>query len=574
MLIAISVFGTSQTNNEIKTKTKQYIDSSYTELIKKYEIAGTSIAIVDNGKIVYSQGYGFSDIENNVKTTDNSVFRIGSCTKSFTALSVMKLQEEGKLSVDNTIQNYIPELSMKDRFEVENSLRIQDILTHTSGLPGDILNGAFCDNPPTTAWTINQLNQQTYASPNGYQLAYSNVGYELLGETIARLSGKTYSEYIKSEIFSPLGMKSSWVKGGETPIGYLEGKRMLEPQIRDQSAGLIHSNAVDMGNYLLMLLNKGTLNGESVVTPASINEMEKNHIQNVVFNNNAHWGYGLYTKMIDVQSETDTFSTEIVGHGGDTWAFHADFKYIPELGIGAIILTNTDKGTRIASASSLLKKYLKLEYSKSIKNTKKEKNYRKSKESIPTEAEINGFYGIGPYHFNVENVSKLKLKMGFGKIVLKLKNDSMVYTGKLYLLGMIPIKLKRQEFQFVKFNNEIFLKNIDVNSKQEYYESRKMEVKVLPKQWKEMKGKYVSINDFECVDCPSDLEKSTLQLKEKDGMMYFKVETTSWVKGSCFLEIINESIAVTEGIGRGSGETVKILANGNVMYSGYEFKRK
>ncbi|WP_027418190.1 serine hydrolase domain-containing protein [Crocinitomix catalasitica] len=573
LFLAMTSSGLSQTYNTIKETSKYTIDSIYNEFITTNEIAGASIAIVDNGKIVYSQGYGFSDLENQIKASDNTIFRIGSCTKSFTAMSIMQLQDAGKLNVNDPITNYIEELSMLDRFSKKNDLIIRDILTHTSGLPGDVLNGSFCDAPATTNLTILELNKQTFAAPNAYQLSYSNVGFELLGEVIARLSKQSYAEYLETNIFSPIGMKSSYVLG-TTPIGYIDKKPFVEPLIRDQSAGLIHSNAIDMGNYLMLLLNRGKIGELQVLSAPAILEMEKNQIEDVLFNYGSKWGYGLYKKMVKIESEKDTTLVEMIGHGGDTWVFHADIKYIPELGIAAIIMTNTDKGARVTSAANLLKTYVELEKDKNLNlRVPKDKNTNLV-ETIPSESEIKGFYGVSTFPVIVENTDVIKFKTGFGKAVLNQKNDSMIYTGKINLFRIIPIKLKQQEFKFVKINGEVFLKNINVNSQQGFYEGRRLNLNPIPDEWAEMIGKYKAINDFACTDCPAKVKQSTLKLSKKEGMLFFEVETTGWVKGACFIEIIGDGIAVTDGIGRGTGETVKILENGNLYYSGYEFSKK
>lgn len=573
LFIGLSWIGLAQTNNQIKKETKQIIDSTYKALMEKYTVAGTSIAIVDNGKIVYSQGYGFSDRENGIKADDQTIYRIGSCTKSFTALSVMKLQEEGKLDVKNSIQQYISELSMTERFEGGNPLIIKDILTHTSGLPGDVLNGSFCDNPPSTDWTIKELNKQTFAAPPAYQLAYSNVGYELLGELISRLSGKSYSQYLKENVFNQLNMNSTYVIG-ETPVGYVDNKRMIETQIRDQSAGLIHSNAVDMAQYLMMYLNKGNVvGGNKLVSSESVKEMEKNQIANVLFNNRSQWGYGLYKKDLKVEDNKDTLLAELIGHGGDTWAFHADFKYIPELNVGAIILTNSDKGNRIASATRLLKLYLKNEKNKTL-NFKVPKPKSSIVETLPTKEEMKGFYSFGPYSFTLDNPKKIKIKMGIGRVVLTPVNDSLLYTGKINLLGFIPLKLKQQQFKFVKIKEEVFFKNIDIRSNYEFFESKRVIQQPIPEEWMAAKGKYIAINDFSCVDCPSELEKSKLKISEKNGTLFFELETNSLVKGTCYLDILDKELAVTNGMGRGTGDTVRILENGNLYFNGYEFAKK
>jgi len=109
----ISYTGIAQINN-ISEELKAKIDSTYTSLLKKNKVTGASIAIVDNGEIVYATGYGFSDLENEKKADANTIYGIGSITKAFTALSLMQLQEQEKLKVTNSIKDYLVDLDIEN----------------------------------------------------------------------------------------------------------------------------------------------------------------------------------------------------------------------------------------------------------------------------------------------------------------------------------------------------------------------------------------------------------------------------------------------------------------------------
>ena len=189
-----SFFTATSQINILSETVKNSIDSTYTSLIKKNKVIGTSIAIVDNGEIVFANGYGFSDLKNEIKADANTIYGIGSITKSFTALSIMQLQEEKKLKVTNSIKDYLHELAIENPFNDGNQIYINDILSHTSGLPSDVSNGFFVDNPPSISWLIKELNKQRMISPRQYKFAYSNAGYGLLGELITRVHGITYAD--------------------------------------------------------------------------------------------------------------------------------------------------------------------------------------------------------------------------------------------------------------------------------------------------------------------------------------------------------------------------------------------
>ena len=579
VLFTSVIFG--QADSTIQSNWKFKIDSTYTELIKMNKITGASIAIVQGGKIVYAEGFGFQNKTNGIKADANTIYRIGSITKSFTGVAIMQLQEKGKLKVEDPIQNYLPQLKIQSRFTNDNSIRICDMMSHTSGLPSDLTNGFFCDNPPTIDWVIEQLNKCTMSAPARYQHSYSNVGYGVLGKLIEAVSGQEYDAYIKEHIFKIMDMKSSGVKFDESynaqiSKGYVDGKEMDETQITDIAAGLISSSVLDMGNYMNMFMANGkAINGE-VLTSNSIQEMMKNRTADITLPTTIEWGYGLYSNKISIVSDSDTLNTKIVGHGGDTWAFHADFQFIPELNVGAVILTNSDNGVKITSARNLIRQYLKETEGKKLVSSLDSLNRVIANDIKCVPSEVLGTYVFSGIRMDVKNVEKIKMNQGAHKIVLSAKNDSLVYTGKVKLFKLIPMKIKNQEFKFVKHGDQVYFKAANAKTKAEEYISKKSVSKETPESWRKMLGKYESVGDkFECKDCPyMDFGTLEVKLKEKKGQLvgYIKGKSKD-TKSFTMLEVVSDDICVTPGIGRNTGETVRILENGNLFYSGFELKK-
>ncbi len=580
-LLLIGVCSYGQTINNIDAKTKQKIDSTYNSLLEKKKVVGTSIALVKDGEIIYATGYGFQDKANNIKADENTIYRIGSCTKSFTAMSIMQLQAKQKLDINNAIQDYLTALKIDSRFTDDNAIKIKDILTHSSGLPSDILNGFFCDTPPNIDWLIEQLNNCTMSAPAGYQHSYSNAGYALLGRLIEITSNKTYEDYVNQNIFKPIGMNSSFVfnvgdHSTHLSKGYMDGKEYAEPLIRDYSAGLIHSSAVDMAKYLNMYLANGKANGNTILNESSITEMQKDALGNLVLTTSKSWGYGLYANDIKIKSETDTLNARYVGHGGDTWAFHADFQFIPELNIGAVILTNSNTGGRIADAKSLIELYLSSTENKTIEDAKINKANPNYSESTCSKEDIKGFYHFGGMNMNVTNTEKIKIE-GPLNVHIKPTEIENVYQGKIKLLGFIPIKIKHQQFKFVNYANETYFKVIYTKSKNEDYVAKKAVKIPISKEWINRLGTYKIVGDFyDCKDCPHfNFTNITINLIEKDGLLIAKIEgTTKDTKREMTLTEVSKNLAVSQGIGRNSGETVRFLENGNLFYSGFELKKQ
>ncbi|MFK8007587.1 MAG: serine hydrolase domain-containing protein [Saprospiraceae bacterium] len=582
LLIFNYCFG--QTHNKIKSQTKLKIDERYISLLKKSKVVGASIAIVDDGAIVYSQGYGFSDREKGIKADDKTIYQTGSCAKSFTALSIMQLHEKGKLYIKNSIKDYLPEFTMYNRFDAENNIYIEDILNHTSGIPSDVMNGIMGDAPPTADWLIGELNKQNTIAPRRYKQAYSNAGYAVLGEAIARVGeAESYSSYVKEHIFSPLKMTSSYINhdaelAKDFSKGYLKKKEYQEPLIRDKAAGMVHSNVLDMSNFMKMLLNDGKFEGKQIISTDALNEMEKDRTPSHLLpaEGAAGYGYGLGIHHLFVANGGDTTTAKMFGHNGNTLIYHANYKYIPELKVGVVILTNTDTGPLIYNGSSLLDLYLIEEKGISIEVDDRVKVVdveKIKKEKVLSFDEYQGFYAVPSATFNVQKEGKVKFKIEGTKIVLKKKKEADQYSFTAKLLGFIPIKIKELKGSFVKYEGQTYFRIVENNQAQ--YMGVKIRPKSISRDWKNANGKYKRTGKlFPCKTCTKQLRFDDLKIKISEENGFILLETFGKSEAGnqrYYLDLLSEKNAVTLGIGRNSGITVKILENGNIYFDGFEF---
>jgi len=579
-IILIAVYFTTSYSgaaqiNMISEDLRSEIDSTYTTLLKRNKVTGTSIAIVDNGEIVYATGYGFSDLENKRKADANTIYGIGSITKTFTALSIMQLQEQEKLRVTNSIKDYLVDLKIENPFNDINQIYISDILCHTSGLPSDIANGFFVDNPPTISWVIKELNKQRLISPRRYISAYSNVGYGLLGEVISRVSGLSYGDYLRQNIFTPLNMTSSSIgyELNNTSKTYNGNKETVEPTVRDVAAGFISSNVIDVSNFISMLMADGSFKSNQIISSNSIVDMESDQLTNVSLTQPFAYGYALMIDSIKIKNHKKKDSTivSIIGHGGDTHAFHADLAYIPEQKVGAVVLTNSVNGRSMSEASKLLKIYL--ERSKDIEVDLDYITPISYKGVTPKDDEIFGKYNLGQLIFDVKDINKIKFKQGPVKAILSKKTNSNNYSLKVWVFGFIPIKIKDQEFKFTKVNDEIYAKRLDTKTKYEFYLGKKNKVNLpYPESWKSMYGKYeLTGKIYETTNRLYDFSDLKLTASEKSGFLKVDLKSKSMFSGTLHFDMISDKSAVLGGIGRGNGDVLRILENGNLYYSGFEF---
>ncbi len=185
--------------NSLTTQVDTYLNS----LVDAGQFSG-SVLLAREGNVLLSKGYGLADIENSVPNTAQTKFRIASITKQFTATAVMMLQQEGKLSVEESVCRFVEECPQSWQ-----AIKIRHLLTHTSGLPTDIgvqdMFALLTSRQPLRDG-INLIKQRPLISVPGEEYRYSNVGYDLLGYVIEQASGGSYEAYLQEKIWGPLGM--------------------------------------------------------------------------------------------------------------------------------------------------------------------------------------------------------------------------------------------------------------------------------------------------------------------------------------------------------------------------------
>lgn len=580
LLFALSSVG----QQRISAPAKQAVDSLYIRYAKEMKKGGISIALVDTDGIIYSQGYGFANQEELLPVTDSTIFGIGSISKSFTVLSILQLQNSGKLKTSESIKTYLPDLKIKNYDGSENKLLINDIMAHTSGLQGEVLNGFFCDLPPAQSSIIPELNKQMCAAPSGYQFAYSNIGYGLLGETIQRLSGESYARYLDAHILGPLGMTSTFVdredpRNAKAALTYIGGKMYRDANIRDEAAGMIRSTAVDMAKYVKALLRASVGKNEGVISYEMITSMSANQQPDIQLKSVGpqFWGWGLYTYQL--RNKKDSSEARLVGHAGDTFGYHSNIAFIPELGLGVVILTNNPAAASSRNTLGLINTYLKAEGRQKYQMEYPKVPVRNSPMSADMDTAIRGTYFINDALFKFDQKQRLVGKQGPAKVVFsRIHPDSSLYTVKAKLFGFIGIKVKDQCFRFEEKNGSVYFKGIALKNYMEDYVAKKETAgAALPDTWRNALGAYsISGDFFKCNGCPAlNFEKLlSVKLTEQDGFLRFEMIFSEPKEVSAmYLKPLHASAALSVGVGRGTGNTLLLEPDGALYFSGLRFSK-
>ncbi len=248
------------------------IDSFIQSEMKKYNLPGIGVAMIDNGRLEYAKGFGYADSEGTVVTPQTG-FIIGSLSKLITSSAIYILSEQGKLDIDDPIGKYLPWLPEQPKSQVT----VRHLLNFTSGYDRDmelvVILSPFEDikkGKVNVPWNEEKLNRSYY----------SNFNYMLLGQIIEAASGMTYEQFVQTYLFDPLEMKRTYADVSKAPDGFLsEGhaswfgynKSMAQPYEKEWiPAGYLVSTLEDWSHFILMLLGDGTYNGVQVLNLLSV----------------------------------------------------------------------------------------------------------------------------------------------------------------------------------------------------------------------------------------------------------------------------------------------------------------
>jgi CubicO group peptidase (beta-lactamase class C family) len=208
-IILIFIFFANNLSAQTNSNPEKRIDSLFSQYNSKS--AGVAVGIVKDGELIFKKGYGTANLEYDIPITQKTVFNIGSVSKQFTTFSIYLLEKQGKISMDDNIRKYIPELPI-----YEKTITIKHLCSHTSGLKDQwallTLAGWRMDDIITSEQVMKIIGKQKELNfAPGSQFKYSNSGFTLLTEIIKRVSGKSFSEFAKENIFNPLGMENTFV---------------------------------------------------------------------------------------------------------------------------------------------------------------------------------------------------------------------------------------------------------------------------------------------------------------------------------------------------------------------------
>lgn len=350
--LAVLLFTTVASANSPDLRDREQLENfsdgvMYTSMQNQH-VAGAVLSVVVDGELLFSKGYGYSDVEKQLPVDPKqTLFRIASITKVLTWTALMQLHEQNKLDLDTDINEYLEGIEIPATFD--DPITIRHLMSHTPGFEDHVVRLFSRDQADMRPY-LDLLNEELpeRVRPAGDLASYSNHGTALAAVIVEQLSGEAWADYVENNILVPLGMSFTSIQqplpASLAPYmsqGYRWRAGLYKPEpfefVPLTPAGGGSSSANDMSRLMLAFLNGGELDGARILEPATAELMQQRLYQSDPRLSSALHGF----------YESNRNGQRIFGHGGDTIWFHSEFMLMPDSNVGVFISTNTNNGPMV-----------------------------------------------------------------------------------------------------------------------------------------------------------------------------------------------------------------------------------
>ncbi|MGV3558907.1 serine hydrolase domain-containing protein [Larkinella arboricola] len=341
----------------IPPKTIPELQRAIEAVLKRTGTPGVGVALVLGDSAVLVAGLGLANREKKINATENTLFRIGSVSKMFVSLAVLKLQEEGRISLKDKVRDLAPEIAFTNPWEDTAPIRVEHLLEHTTGWDDmHIADYALNDPNLTLKQGLDFLpDTRTSRWMPGTRMAYSNSGPPVAAYILEKLTGQRFEDYIQTHFFQPMGMTTATYFASDL---YRQRGATLyvnnDPQpywnISVRPSGAINASPKDMAQMLRFFVNRGQAGGRQLLSEASLNRMETPSTTTGA-RAGLDYGYGLAN-----------YSTPFKGfvyrsHNGGVNGGMADFSYLPQYRVGYAIMINSLNGNALHQIGELIRNF-------------------------------------------------------------------------------------------------------------------------------------------------------------------------------------------------------------------------
>lgn len=303
-------------------------------LRQRHGIPGMAVALVNRDGVLWCQGFGIRSAQDRCAVDGNTIFSIQSASKAVTATAVLLAVRDGLVDLDAPVTRYLPDFTVSSCFEEhpERRITLRLLLAHAAGLTHEPPVGNNFDCPFPSHQAHDRSIRDTWLnSPVGTRYSYSNCGYDLAAEAVARSSGRPFPEYVRQRLFEPLGMRSSTLDAaaamdnGNRATGHAMGLAELPAVMPFPGAGSVYASAEDLARFVQLHLNLGRAGGRQLLPQRLMLDLYRPTITA---------GYGLGVAIVEQDG------TLALNHNGGGFGWQASMTWYPRYGVGCVILAN------------------------------------------------------------------------------------------------------------------------------------------------------------------------------------------------------------------------------------------
>ena len=316
-------------------------------------VPGIAIGVVHDQELIWARGFGFADVDAKTPVTPATKFRTASHSKLFTATAIMQLRDAGKLRLDDRVSQYLPWFKIQPAEPDDPSITLEELLTHSSGLPREAGPHWSELEFPTAEGVRNYVVEHQAAYPPEIRWKYSNLGFTVAGMIVEAVSGEKWADYVQRHIFDPLGMNGSSVDRQVDGLAVGYGRRMpdgsrakmpfVDARAMAAATG-ITSTVEDMAKFVSLQFRKGKTGGSQILSTGALREMHRVRMLEDNWQRGNAIGFA-------VSREKDMV---YVGHGGSYPGYKTQTLLQLDDKVGVIVLTNGDDSNPSSIALHLM----------------------------------------------------------------------------------------------------------------------------------------------------------------------------------------------------------------------------
>jgi CubicO group peptidase (beta-lactamase class C family) len=338
-------------------KTIKELQQAIEKVLEETNTPAVGIAMVNKDSVVWVAGLGVANLEKNTKATENTMFRIGSVSKMYVALAILKLQQEGRISLKDKVRDLVPEIGFENPWEKTAPIRVEHLLEHTTGWDDMHLGDYALDNPDLTlkAGLDFLPASRTSRWMPGTRMAYCNSGPPVAAYIIEKITGRTFEDYIQSNFFTPMGMENMTYFNSKAykNLGaelYMNKKPQKYWHISVRPSGAINASPKDMARMLTFFIKRGKIGENQLIDEQSLKRMETS-ASTTGDKAGLEYGYGL------ANYSTPYKSYVYRSHGGGVNGGLTDFSYLPTHQLGYAVMINSDNGHALSQITVLIREF-------------------------------------------------------------------------------------------------------------------------------------------------------------------------------------------------------------------------